>query len=261
MPENVYDKYLKHLEALAKDDFKNHQLRKSSDGRWVIQKRNEKHGHWEGFYWTEIINLDGAGLLVHGDISPCLFKYYSGDKHVTSRVRWIANSGIDYIEQKFSIGMDDQDVCRTFDSDVAIWEIEGHIRDRVHDICEEMDYETPDIEVGRYELKFTITEDLRDWDAENNEDDVLRSDIEADEEIEALLNARRRATNGDAWQSIQYDLYEDLCKAGDTDCGEYVFKIGIVPDARLFYAREACRKLVELLDEKEKENVKENQDR
>lgn len=120
---SVYDKYLQNLENLAEETYKNHKLRSSGEGRWIIQVQRDD-GSWDGIYYTEIVNLGGGGILVHGDGDTCLFKYYNGEKHVTSKARWLASSGVDYLEQKCSIGMDDGSVARTFDDEVALWELE-----------------------------------------------------------------------------------------------------------------------------------------
>lgn len=261
---SVYDKYLHNLEKLAEDAFKNHQIRSSGDGRWTIQAH--KDGRWDGIYWTEIVNLDGGGLLVHGDISTCLFKYYSGDKHATSRIRWIARSSIDYLKQKCSIGMDDSSVCRTFDDDVALWEIEGYARDRVNDICYEEGYETPEIKFDGGKIKFELTDDMRSPELEDDEwlkedkekaEKIIKqetekviSKIKEDDEILAWFDAYSRLNSGQHWDLIINDLYEELSDAG-VDCSDYIGKVGVVPAPRLFYARAACRKLVELLDKDE----------
>lgn len=249
-----YQAYKTKMELMAEDSFKNHRLQYSEEHRWIIRHYNEEKKYWEGFYWTEIVVV-ANGLLVHGDIDTCLFKYYSGDKHPMARVHWIAKSGVDYLVEKCSIGMDDRDVCRTFDEDVALWEIDGHIRDVVHDICEEAGYETPDFKIANSELLFDITNELRDWEAEGNEDSELQEAIARDNTIAAWLRARRRI-GGDHWEFIQNDLYEDLVDAGDSDAGELVYKLGVVPEARLFYAKAACKKLVELIEETKYEQNK-----
>jgi len=245
-----YDEYQKNLERLSDDAFKNHKVRNSQEGRWTLQRHNDEKGHWEGFYWTEIV-IVADGILVHGDIDTCLFKYYRGnDPTNLGPVHWVARSGVDYLEEKCSIGMDDKAVCQTFDDGVAAWEIEGHIRDIIHDICEAAGYETPCVKVVNGELQCPINESLRAWEAEGDEDAELEEKIALDDSIFAWLRAHRRL-GGDHWEFIRNDLYEDLVEAGDSDAGEIVYKVGVVPDARLFYARAACRKLIELLEEKD----------
>jgi hypothetical protein len=243
-----YNKYLENMERLADDAFKDHRVRYAKEDRWTIQRHNDEKHHWEGFYWTEIVTV-ADGILVHGDIDTCLFKFYKGDKKPFGPIHWVAHSGVDYLEEKCSIGMDDKDVCRTFDDDVALWEIEGLIRDVVHDICYDAGYETPpDVKVVNGKLCFKIDKSLRDWEPEGNEDSELEKSIRQDDVIAAWMRAHGRI-GGDHWELIRNDLYEDLIEAGESDAGELVYGVGVVPAPRLFYARAACRKLIELLEQ------------
>lgn len=76
--------------------------------------------------------------------------------------------------------------------------------------------------------------------------------IKTDEEIKAWFDAYRRLSWGESWSVIINSLYDELSDAG-VDCSDYIGKIGVVPASRLFYARAACRKLVQLLDGMEKQ--------
>jgi len=99
------EKYRATMTRLAATAYAHHEIRESSEGRWLLQKRRPAGG-WEGNMWTEIITLRHKGLLVDGDIDPVVFRY--GPAHPEARVRWMGcrmAAHDPYFKEKASIGM------------------------------------------------------------------------------------------------------------------------------------------------------------
>lgn len=162
---NVREKYFQDHAELARNAFATHQIRRESDGRWVIMRPDELPGRWRSEYWTEIICTYGRGLYVDGDIDPVTFRH--GPENFLARVEWMAHrtSAWDaYFREKACIGSGgrgSETNLRHFDRQVAIYDIgqlrqeakeEGsmavsHALGRVHEaiLCDEITHE----DVGR----------------------------------------------------------------------------------------------------------------
>jgi hypothetical protein len=213
---NAYEKYLSNMKTLAHDAFKDHQLRRadSKQGRWLIVRKNTD-GTWCSFYLTEVIVGYGGTLIAHGDIEPSMFKGFGPFEDPLSVVHWVARSNIvNYLDAKAATAFMERGSGLTsrFESDVAIWEVESRIKDRL----EELEYEgEPDADDGELVAWRTALRELR----------------------EGCL----------AWEQIRDALYDELTDAGCCDAGEMIYNIGEVPAPRLFYAQAACQKLLELL--------------
>ena len=215
-PDNAYEQYLSRLAALATDAFKNHQLRSTGpgEGRWVIAGKN-KDGSWCSFYLTEIIVGIQNTVITHGDIAPCLFKGYGPPGDPLAAVSWVARSNIvNYLEAKAASAFMErcQGLTTKFDADVAVWEIEQHIKER----REEIDYDG--------------------------------IDVAADKQLAVWRQALCCLGEGWPWELVCSELDHDLNAAGVDDVAELLYDIGQVPAPRLFYAQAACQKLLELVE-------------
>jgi len=260
-------KYKENMEALASDAYKDHQFKRQDERRWLIQRKTDTG--WQGFHWTEIIMVTG-GVLVHGDGDTCLFKHYyppKGEDDPIGAARWMARAQDAYLREKANLGMDTsgiEGVNTTFDDEVAVWEMECRIDDRVHEVADEAGNIFDSIEVEKGELKVDEeyytrdSEDFEDCDdldpAKERENDVaevrltINEALKEDKELAAWKKAVKSLKNGwESWYFVQRELYEDLCDA-DVDAGELMEGIGIVPAPRLYYARAALRRFVELYD-------------
>ena len=199
--ETPYAKYQRVTEEQAAEAFSEHVIKDSGEGRWVIAKKYED-GSWCGFYLTEIIVGVNGTLIAHGDIDASIFSCFGKYDDPLQVVRWVANSGVaNYLVSKATIGMTTQHtegMTKRFDADVAIWEMEDRIKDRLAEIEEDAD------------------DDLDEID---------------DEEIAAWRRAIR-AVGGDPWEMVRWELYDDLCRAGCSDVGEMIWDIGLVPASR-----------------------------
>lgn len=97
----------------AKQTYANHVLRSRGEDRWLLQ-RQRKDGGWTSEFATEIIALYNSSLYVGGDIDVVVFSY--GPKDVQSRLRWLVDSGVDYLTQKAAIGMGGREKVTEYDS-------------------------------------------------------------------------------------------------------------------------------------------------
>jgi len=115
------DKHRMNMSKLATRAYSKHEIKKSSEDRWLIQQRH-KDGGWDSNMWTEIIALHHKGLLVDGDIDPVVFRY--GPANPEARVRWMGNRKYahdHYFREKASIGMGGRfhDITEVWDQGVA----------------------------------------------------------------------------------------------------------------------------------------------
>lgn len=122
---------------LAKEAFATHEVRSGSweDRRWVLKRPDGS-----GFYWCEIVMING-GVLVHGDISTAVFGYHSGgdDKTVLS---WVARGDLGYMAEKFRLGMNDGGkLCWSWDDRVAQHELDRWRKEHEDEKEEMMGYD------------------------------------------------------------------------------------------------------------------------
>jgi len=115
------DKHRMNMTKLATRAYAKHEIKKSSEDRWLIQQRH-KDGGWDSNTWTEIIALHHKGLLVDGDIDPVVFRYGPADPE--ARVRWMGNrkhAHDHYFREKASIGMGGRfhDITEIWEPEVA----------------------------------------------------------------------------------------------------------------------------------------------
>lgn len=217
---NPHLEHKAHIEQQAARDFENHHIKSRGEGRWTIASKYE-NGKWCGIFLTEIIVGVNGTLIAHGDISPSIFVSHSNYDDPLRIVNWVAHSGIaGYLQSKASCGFLESygyPLTKKFNEKVAIWELEGHLKDRLHELEEEHD-----------------------------------GDENGDKEVAAWRKAIR-ATGGDPWNMVRDELIDDLERSGFEDCGEIVWDIGMVPADRLYYAQAACRKLLELLEEEKQD--------
>jgi hypothetical protein len=131
------------LKQRAKENYQNHQIVKSSEGRWLLQKRYEDDSGWESNFWTEIVSLHGGQLYVGGDIDHVIFAYYSAPEDIRgtsyehlAKVRWMGkDTDFDYyIRQKATMGTGRQ-LIEVYDEELA----EEYIRDYIKELKECID--------------------------------------------------------------------------------------------------------------------------
>lgn len=205
------EKHRESMSTLARQAYEKHEIRESSEGRWLIQKRHSDGG-WEGNMWTEIIALHHGGLLVDGDIDPVVFRY--GPSHPEARVRWMGSRRAAhdrYFREKASIGMGG----------------------RIHDITEVWNPEVAADDLREMEARFLGQDD--DWPRETPDQ---KSADEVAHIRECYLDDGRHA------------VLHKLCEINEVD-SEELASIGMVTAPRLYWAHGALVKLVKLLDERD----------
>jgi len=219
--EDANQAYLAKMEIQANQAFEKHELKSSGDGRWTLAAKHDD-GDWTSTGITEIVVGLNGSVIIHGDYDPVIFTSYDHKASALQLVQWVARSrGIGYLTSKAVRGMSapaDKDITKTFDHDVAIWEMRGHIQTALADIdtddSEELQRIEPEIEAWREAIS------------------AVQSDHEP-------------------WECVRGRLYDDLEESGMSDVGEFVWDIGLVPSSRIFYGQAACRKLLQLLENKE----------
>jgi len=128
-------------------------LSESSLNEHQIQK-TERRGD-EPFMWlvgapgscfyqaTVVVSYDGA-VIVHGDIDIVCFQAYRGPGGPVGAVRWVALSGLDYLQEKASIGTGREvahDYCEEVALDDVLWQIK--------ELKEQVDEEAVDGEIEK----------------------------------------------------------------------------------------------------------------
>jgi hypothetical protein len=92
----------------AKESFKDHEIVKSGEDRWIIA--HKKDGYISGVYKTEIILLYNDSIYVGGDIDVVVFSY--GPSDGKERLKWIGlNNSYKYVEEKAKIGSNHKYEC------------------------------------------------------------------------------------------------------------------------------------------------------
>jgi len=277
--------YDANLRRLAQEAFSHHQIRERGSGRWTIASRSKENpAQWQWCCWAEIIVLRGGKLLVHGDIEHVLFAQYTDSSDPEAVLRWMGKHtdlGY-YVHQKAKIGTGQQLVDRR-DGRVLLWELHDRITERTKELAEEL------VPQGGCDWgEIDDIGSLRSWDDEdlgslaeefaprarqhelvlpgNSRDETLatlgtlRDKLRAvdmarvvaeDAQIEAYEEAIDILDSGDDEGAIR-SLYEARTKDGEDnafgDC-ESLCGLGIVIDARVYYAHAALRRLCQLLDE------------
>lgn len=224
--ENAHTAYLEKMEQQAARVFEKHELHTCEESRWILAGKYED-GEWTGVGITEVIvGLNGT-VIVHGDYAPVLFYSYDRKAPPQQLVHWVAYSGVNsYLTSKAFQGMMpelEHDPTKTFDPEIAKWEMRECIRDR-------------------------LVEFEGDWD---DDTDLDKEKAFADE-IAAWRRAIRGVDcDGKPWYLVRHQLYDDLEEVGLCDVNETIWDIGQVPASCIFYGQAACRKLLELLEQEE----------
>lgn len=153
--------------------FRKHELIEGDENsrRWRIARRYDD-GSVMGQYASEVVSLWGGRLYAGGDISECVFAYYSDTndghpEHHRHKLCWIGR-GQDvcyYIHQKATIGIGcNGKLTSTWDDDVA-----------------------------RHELQELLDDEDQEW---------------SDEEREAIEYAQSLCSDGEEW--VIHHLYENI---------------------------------------------------
>ena len=138
-PVNREEHDIKAKESALKA-FTRHQISRSSEGRWLLQRPDPKGG-WEWNMAAEIIGLVNSALYVGGDVQTMVFAY--GPDSPEGLVRWIGGTSDVgyYVRQKASIGMGISGVqgvgiIDDYLPDLALTDIEDMEADYVEDLVE-----------------------------------------------------------------------------------------------------------------------------
>lgn len=235
--------YEQNLATLARDAFAKHEIRERSEGRWLLFARRPSGG-WDGHYWTEVISLAGGRVLAHGDIETVVFAGYSGEGGVEGPVRWIGKTtrgDFRYLGTKAAIGTGPEGI-ETTDVDVCAGMLGAWARERFADFVAER-FGDPwfAFDDGEEEDGLRIFDVLR-WVCALTDALELAEDGKIPD-VARVVDAFDMLDGGDPVESVRIALYE----SGEEE-GEFVFLLGAVVDARVFYAHAACVRLVELLD-------------
>jgi len=255
------------LREMAKEAFKDHQIKSEAPDRWTIAKK-DKTGHWCGFYLTEIVSLR-VGLFVGGDIDSVIFAS-SGRGSPLGLVYWVASSQIEgYLVSKASQGFGasgERNPAETIDGEIAVAEMQDNLYECFQTLCEESAQDAIEyFEAGEFD------EDAEPQTAHFNSETgriecanaqllekiiwTINARLETDKEIEIWISAIEEVRRGEPFELVRNELYNDLSDANVGDVGEIIGNIGVVPDARLYYAQAACKKLEEMLEAREKEET------
>ncbi len=207
---NIREKWLSDQEKLAVDAFKEHEIAKESEGRWLIRKPGT------GVFWTEVICTHHGGLYVDGDIDPIVFRY--GPEHPLARVRWMghrSHAWDGYFREKACIGMGGRgsdDVLHRFERKVAI-----------------------------HDLDVDIAEEL----GEEGMPGLTNKSMEIIKRVKGLM-----AITHELGSSEEYDRRDMLRDLYELDLWEDCDRIGRVPSYRMFYVHAALQRLFHLLTER-----------
>lgn len=127
---NARERYMTNTQKLATEAFEAHRVELVSPGRWLV------HRSGDSAYWTEVIALHGAGLLVDGDIDHVIFRY--GPAHPPARVRWMAKTkgaADGYFCEKATIGSG-REVVRSWRPEVARYDL-AELQEEARESCED----------------------------------------------------------------------------------------------------------------------------
>lgn len=144
--KHAREKYQEDLTESARKAYAEHQIERSSEGRWLLFRRRDDGTRMSEF-WTEIIALEHGGLLVDGDIDPVIFRYGPVDPEV--RVRWMGSRKFAhdrYFQEKANTGTGGS-LFETWNPDAArddLLEMEAGLRGESEDSCGEPNLKAAD---------------------------------------------------------------------------------------------------------------------
>lgn len=110
--------YIKNMEALARDAMGKHVIIKSSEDRWTIAR-----GEGNSIYRAEIVLLEWGRIIVHGDITPVIFRG-CGDRGVQGLEYIIRRPVAEIARDKIS-----DNEGETRDEEVFVAEMREHIKE------------------------------------------------------------------------------------------------------------------------------------
>jgi len=207
-----YEDHMREGMARARSELADHQIVRSSPGRWLVKKKPQS-----SIFWYEVVVLEGGHLLVHGDIQAVIFgRFHGSDKGTQEEnfydcVAWMASRKTPddhYFVEKATIGGTNG-----------------------HTIWEKSE------EVLREEIQALIQETCRD---EVDEDGHVDSKVkERREDLEAALENVGTISHED----VQVAIYEAL----DSDSEGVPEGRQISSD--MIYAHAALQRLLTLLNE------------
>lgn len=206
---NAREKYEQEMTELAERAYDQHELYHHEVGsqNWIIKRPRS------GEFWTEIINLYGGGVLLHGDGDTCLFRWYDGHKDQLAAIRRIARSSLGYIAEKEAIGISGRQP--QYEQDVFV--------DDLLDMFDDDD----EYATSRVNEKYGSAKKWADAIAE-----------------EIFIYDMNPGT-------VSYDPCDledilDLAELGWVE--DEIYLLGRVHPLRIYHARAACAKLLELLE-------------
>jgi hypothetical protein len=217
--------YEENLRRLATEAFKHHDVcREVGPGHWRIKREGES------FYWADIVVLGGgSGVAVWGDIEAVVFAYGHA-KTFRGTLGWISGWNLSYQQEKAAIGMTGVGDTTTDDA-VAIEDV----RFLIEQYREDRDWDAVELW------------DQHDYFRYDDHDEVRFQD---QEHIQTLNEAIRQLRRGHPVELVRHFLFD----SGDFET-EDICHIGEVVAPRVAYAVGAINRLVEILEEKEKEEA------
>ena len=200
------------LHEQAKAEYAQHQIRKRSEGRWLLQKPHVEGG-WRSEFFTEVISLAGGALYVGGDIGHVIFAYY-GDKPANheAKMRWMgehSDFGY-YVHQKACIGTGSEAI-NTYEAEAGRQQLLDWRQDYLQQLADEREAFGEDDDDEREPVLDTIA-GLLDWQPDDP-------------------------------SVVMHTLYDE--------CPNFMqdrYEFGTVIAPRLFFAHAALRRLCALLD-------------
>lgn len=219
--------------ARATKAFASHEIVSSDARSWVLKKRRKDGDGWDGHFWVEVVVFNGGTMLVHGDIDHVMFGHYGKFEEPAELVYWMGGTKdfSYYVMQKARIGMGNlaDKALETRDEGVFFDRILGHIEDRFLD-----GQRIPDPPEG-VEWESYLRAYFTEHDVELDEDGWV---------AEAL------------WGVLNHDMgkvIHDMEHCGDSELWESgAYDWADVPSTRPIYAYAALKRLVQLLDEKDR---------
>ena len=226
--------------------FDRHYIRTRGDGRWMLQRPNERpedsdaagNKGWTWIMGAEIACMGHMCISVVGDIDTVVFGH--GPPNHFARILWMGRSdSLGYIQEKVHIGMSSHLLSEVYEPEVARTELESRVRDRLEEL--------------RYDERPHVTDDPE------TEDEASEAQLALDDQASAIVNEGYGCEHADVEIRTYAEAYEHYTEDGsqrlfqflyDSDAeieSETIHSIGMVIAPRVFYAHAAVARLAELL--------------
>lgn len=131
MEQRSHQQYVDQLRELATSSFADHVIKRSrvsvglpDPNRWLVARERD------GFYWTEVVILDGGALFAHGDIEEVYWR--GGGGGWRERIEWIAEANWQYAWEKAR-------KPSMYDSEVCLYDLRQLLKESKEDGCDQGD--------------------------------------------------------------------------------------------------------------------------